>query len=362
MIVEKIKEEVDAIEDTKLKEKVEEELEKMQVESGESVGVLAAQSIGEPGTQMTMNVFHHAGISDMDVTLGLPRIIEIFDARKTPSTPTMVVYLKEEYERDEEKVKQIAANLLEITLKELTKNVNIDLLHFKIIVYLDDEKLKSYHITIDEIIESLTRKIKATEYEKNEKELSLIIKPSTELDVRNIYKFKGKLLDTYVRGIRGIKQVLPVRYGKGFVIKTGGTNLKRIIKIEEIDENRTVSNDVWEIMSVLGIEAARNAIINEVLSTLEEQGLSVNMRHIMLVADTMTHLGMIKGTTRYGLVGSKASALARANFEIPITNLFNAAVDNEVDYLRGIIENVMINQPAPVGTGLPLLKVKRDKK
>jgi DNA-directed RNA polymerase subunit A" len=334
--------------------------EDLRVEKGESVGVIAAQSIGEPGTQMTMNVFHHAGVSEMIVTLGLPRIIEIFDARKKPSTPTMMIYLKPEFEKDEKAVRSVAARLLEINLSDLSKIVNIDLLHFQLVVKLDEDKLESYDISADEIVENLSKRVKNASFEK--KDTSIMVKPGSDLSVSNIYKFRAKLLSTYIRGVKNIEQVLPVRYGSGYVIKTSGTNLSKVLKIPEVDETRTVSNDIWEICDVLGIDAAREAIINEAVSTLEEQGLNVDIRHIMLVADQMTSIGEITGITRYGVVGNKSSPFARASFETPINHLFAAAVHNEVDNLRGVIENVMINQPAPIGTGLPKLMVKPAKK
>ncbi len=329
----------------------------LHVETGESVGVIAAQSIGEPGTQMTMNIFHHAGISEMTITQGLPRVIEIFDARKTPSTPSMEVYLKTEFEKDEKVVRAVAARLIEINLKDLVKNVSIDLVNFKIIINFDEDKMSSYDISSEEIVDNLSKRVKGAEFERNGN--SVTVKSGADLTVANIYKFRAKLLATYVRGVKGIEQVLPVRKGSGYVIKTSGTNLKRIMKIPEVDENRTTTNDIWEIYDTLGIDAAREAIINEVLATLEAQGLRVDERHVMLVADLMTSTSTIKGITRYGIVGDKSSPLARASFETPINHLFGAAVHSEVDELRGVVENIMINQPAPIGTGLPKLIVEK---
>lgn len=357
----KLESELDSVKDKKkVTDYVLEKISNMLMEDGESVGVVTAQSIGEPGTQMTMNVFHHAGVSDMNVTLGLPRIIEIFDARKEPSTPTMTIYLKEEVEADEQIVRAVAARLLEINVEDLIKFVNIDLLNFRVELEFDDEKLNSYDITIDEILESLKSKIKKCEHEKVS-DNKITLSPSDTPDVANIYKFKAKVLITYVRGVKGIKQVLPIRSGKGFLIKTSGTNLKKVLKIQEVDVVRTVSNDIWEIFDVLGIDAAREAIIREVVSTMEEQGLGVDIRHVMLVADIMTYSGVIRGVTRYGIVGRKSSPLARASFETPINHLFEAAVQNKRDPLRGVIENIMINQPAPIGTGIPKLVIEKDK-
>ena len=134
--------------------------------------------------------------------------------------------------------------------------------------------------------------------------------------------------------------------------------MKDILELPEVDASRTFSNDINEIYHVLGIEAARQAIINEVYKVIESQGLNINIRHIMLVADTMCATGIIKGITRYGVVSEKASVLARASFETPIKHLINAALEGEVDNLTSVVENVMINQPVPLGTGLPGLVTK----
>ena len=270
----------------------------------------------------------------------------------------MVIYLKPEFEADESIARKVAARLIEITLDDLIKYVTIDLLNFKINFELDEEKLGSYDITAQEVLESLQQRVKKIEAELAG-ESTICISAETNIDVTDVYKFKAKVLQTYVRGVKGISQVLPIRSGRGFVIKTSGTNLKKVVKIPEVDETRTHSNHIWEMYDVLGIDAAREAIIREVVSTMEEQGLGVDIRHIMLVADLMTYTGEIRGITRYGIVGRKSSPLARASFETPIVHLFDAATHNKVDMLRGVIENIMINQPAPIGTGLPELVAKK---
>ena len=119
-----------------------------------------------------------------------------------------------------------------------------------------------------------------------------------------------------------------------------------------------MTNNIVEINAVLGIEAAREAIILEVLKVLEAQGLDIDIRHILLVADTMTTSGSVKGVTRYGVVSEKASVLARASFETPLRHVMNAALSGEEDFLDSVVENVMLNQAVPIGTGLPGLITK----
>ena len=133
------------------------------------------------------------------------------------------------------------------------------------------------------------------------------------------------------------------------------------MKLDFVDETRVISNDILEIHDVLGIEACRQAIINEVLKVLDTQGLNVNIRHIMLVADTMCSSGSPLGITRYGIVNDKVSVLARASFETPLRHIFKASICGQVDSLHSVVENVMLNQPVQTGTGIPKLVIKENK-
>jgi len=135
------------------------------------------------------------------------------------------------------------------------------------------------------------------------------------------------------------------------VVYTQGSALKKVIHFDGVDASRTKTNNINEISEVLGIEAARNAIINEALDTLSEQGLTVDIRHIMLVADMMSIDGEVKQIGRHGISGEKASVLSRAAFEVTVNHLLEAAVAGEVDELTGVTENVIVGQPIQLGTG-----------
>jgi DNA-directed RNA polymerase subunit A" len=152
--------------------------------------------------------------------------------------------------------------------------------------------------------------------------------------------------------------VLPVKRDEEFLIVTAGSNYKNILKVPGVDTSRTVTNNLYEIESTLGIEAARQAVINEIAKVLDNQGIELDLRHVMLAADTMTMSGKVLGISRYGIVKEKPSVLARASFETPLKHIFNAATSGEIDYLNSVIENVMINQPVPLGTGMPKLIVR----
>ncbi|GIU69937.1 MAG: DNA-directed RNA polymerase subunit A'' [Candidatus Woesearchaeota archaeon] len=355
------------VSDTKLKkifEAVYEEYINSLAEPGESVGLVAAESIGEPSTQMTLNTFHFAGVSEMNVTTGLPRIIEVLDGRADISTKMMHIYLKKPYSEGKD-IKKIAESIKETTLKEYIKEISIDVAESQMTVILDEVKLDRINMKVSQIIKNLEKTFSKGYTFKPSKEaenILLIKSTSKEDDLNNIYKLKEKLQDVYINGIKGIHQVLPVKKGDEYIIVTSGSNLKDIFKLEFVNPDKTITNDIFEIEQVLGIEAARNAIISEVAKVIDEQGLNVDLRHILLIADIMTTSGTVLGVNRYGIVKEKPSVLARASFETPIKHIINASINGEVDNLRSVIENVMINQIVPVGTGIPKLIVKPVKK
>ena len=341
---------------TEILEKCVFDYESSQVEAGESVGIISAESIGEQGTQMTLNTFHFAGVAEMSVTTGLPRIIEIADGRKTLSTPSMEIHLLEPY-KSGKGIREYAASIKESTLTDYAKNFIINIAEGLVEVELASDKLKLAGLDVDKLL-ALTKKGFKTHTSKIIDGKIVVKAKSKENDIVGVYKLKDKLEAMYVSGIKGITQVLPVKRDDEFVVVTAGTNLKDVLKYEGVDIFNTVTNDFYEIEKLFGIEAARQSIINEMKQVVESQGLDVDIRHIMLVADIMTVGGTVKGVTRYGVVSEKSSVLARASFETPIKHLINAALVGEDDKLTSIVENVMLNQPIPVGTGLPGLKMK----
>ncbi len=333
---------------------------KMLVQPGESVGLVAAESIGEPGTQMTLNTFHFAGVAEMNVTMGLPRIIEILDGKKNISTPMTEIYLKKPYNQGKD-IKKLALSIKETTLKEIVSEFVVDIAESKIDIKFDEKKMQEISIDYPEIQKSIKANFKELALSKKGDVITLKLNEK-EKELNQLFKTKEKIKEIYVQGIKGITQVLPIKKGDEFLIITAGTNLKKILELDFVDKTRTISNSVFEIASILGVEAARQVIINEVYKVIENQGLNVDIRHLMLVADTMCATGTIKGVTRYGVVKEKSSVLARASFETPIKHIFNASLIGEIDNLNSVVENVMLNQPVPVGTGLPglITKVKRS--
>ncbi|MBX4212606.1 hypothetical protein KW787_04100, partial [Candidatus Pacearchaeota archaeon] len=321
------------------------------VSPGEAIGVITAQSFGEASTQMVLNVFHHAGVAEMQITLGLPRLIEILDARKQPSTPQMEIGLDKEYNNDKD-AKTIAEKVREVTLKEIASEIKIDFASKKIEITLDQKALKSVHAGSQKIIERLNEK--GFSAKGNDTKITIL---ASELDFKAIYKLKEKLKSTIISGIKGISQVVVANRGKDFIILTAGSNLKEILEVKGVDRTKVTSNDIHDVSNVLGIEAARQTIINEIHHVIDSQGLDINDRHLKLVADAMTSSGVVKGVTRMGIISDKASILARATFETPDKQFINATIQGARDELNSVIENILLNQPIPVGTGLPGLLV-----
>lgn len=334
--------------------------EDSKVHAGECIGLIAAQSIGEPGTQMVLNTFHLAGVAEMNVTMGLPRVIEILDATKSISTPMMEVYLKEPYCKGED-IKKIAMQIKEIKVEDVAKEFSINIADFTITITFDEDKIKLLDLTMSKVSKSLAKLSKTSDAKADGNNIVMKLNSKGE-SVNTLYKFKEKIKQTSISGVKGIKQILPVKRGEEYIILTAGSNMKTILALEYVDAYRTTTNDINEISNVLGIEAARQSIINEVMKVIDSQGLKVDIRHIMLVADTMCVSGNVKGITRYGVVSEKSSVLARASFETPLKHIIRASIVGEEDKLTSVIENVMLNQPVPIGTGLPSLRTKIGKK
>ena len=268
----------------KIREKVIEKYERSKIEPGEAIGVVTAQSFGEPATQAILRSFHFAGISELQLTLGLPRLIEILDAKRKPSTPSMTIYLREPYNKDKEKVEELAKKIKETRLEDLAENIVIDFLNKEIEITVDEKKIKDEKIQLEKICSAVKRHIKNADVKEHNNKIKIILKK--EMGLKELYMLKEKIKKIIIKGVKGITYVLPVfdeNIGE-YVIKTFGSNLQEVLKIPEVDETRTYTNDIHEIERVLGIEAAREAIVREIISVLEEQGLSIDIRYILLLS------------------------------------------------------------------------------
>ncbi|NOX71251.1 MAG: DNA-directed RNA polymerase subunit A'' [Candidatus Micrarchaeota archaeon] len=329
----------------KLKERILEEYKKRLYYPEEPVGIITAQSLSEPATQMTMRTYHFAGTAGIQVTLGLPRLLEIFDAKKEPETPTMTIYIDKKYQ-NEAKITKIAGMIKEVKLKDVVTTSVMDILNLVIKFKLNKEKLSDLGIEMKKI----PSKVKLKNIDMSIERDTLIV--TAKKENTNIHKLRYKILESHVSGIKNISQVIVTKNENAeWVISTLGSNLKKVCEIEGVDPTRTTTNNIFEIYNVFGVEAARNAIIKEAMHTIEEQGLGVDIRYVMLLADLMTYKGTIMGIGRYGIAGNKPSVLARASFEETKKHLVEAAIKGIKDTLEGSVENIIMNKVAPMGTG-----------
>ena len=331
---------------------------KAKVEPGQAVGIVTAQSIGEPGTQMTLRTFHFAGIRERNVTLGLPRLIELVDARKKPVTPTMDIYLDEESKNSREKAIMIARNVLQTKVSALISDVDTDY-STEIKINLNANKLRDRGCTATDVEDVLSsnKKFKIEAHGD-----FLVLKLVEQSDAPTAIMIRNKVLNTTVKGVPDVERVTLVQKEDEWVIQTTGSNLPKILAVKGIDKKNVRTNNVFEIAGTLGIEAARSALINELVSTLEDQGLEVDVRYIMLVSDLMCSRGYMQQIGRHGIAGTKNSVLARAAFEITVPTIAHAALGGEVERLKGVTENVIVGSNIPIGSGTVDLYMQVSKK
>jgi len=361
MLPKKILDEIESVsEELKLdeekKEKLIEEVKRVYLNSrfepGEAIGILAAQSISEPATQLTMRTYHLAGAAGVKVTFGLPRLVEIFDAKRNIETPMMTIYLKKEFNTKED-AEKLAFKIVEKRVLDLADSISIDIGENSVILKLNDSrKVGKVEKAISEFL--------SKKAEVKVRDNSIVIHPKEEIEFPELQKMKEEIGNLVVEGIGGIRAAIVRKEGENWIVQTIGSNLREILKLSEVDEFKTISNDIYEVYEVLGIEAARNVIIKEAYKTMQEQGLDVDIRYLLLLADVMTWSGEISSIGRYGVAGAKASVLSRAAFEETIKHLIRASIRNEVDEFKGLFENVMVGQPAPVGTGMFELLVRGE--
>jgi len=309
-------------------------------------------------THNTMNTFHYAGVAEIDVTQGLPRLIELVDARKEPDTPMMTVYLDDEYAEDRENAREVVW-ALEATKILALGDVSTNVADMVVRIDLNEETLLERWPTADaaepvaaEIAETIED---ALGVDTRHQGMAIEFGPS-EPSYRELLQLVEQLREIVFKGIEDISRVVirkdETDDGDEFVLYTEGSAFGDVLPIEGVDASRSTCNNIHEIRAELGIEAARERLIDETKNTLEEQGLGdVNVRHLMLVADIMTNEGTIESIGRHGISGSKDSVLARAAFEVTVNHLLAAAIHGESDDLNGIIENVIVGKPVSVGTG-----------
>jgi len=385
---------------------------------GEMVGVLAAQSIGEPATQMTLNTFHFTGVSAKNVTLGVPRLKEILNVSQTIRTPSMTVYQLPENAGDKEAAKLLRSRVQHTNLRSVAETCelwydpdiqstiipeDLDMVESYFIIPEDTDQDLAAHskwllrITLSRAklldkglnIQDVAAKIKST----YGKDLSVIFSDinadeqivrirlvqnygKDEDDERKeddevLRRFLNEMLDHLTfHGVPGVSRAFIDQKSRAiiaednsvfmaksdprcneYVLETSGSSFAKVLTIEGVDTSRTYTNRFTEVFEVLGIEATRAAIMRELTQVLSFDGSYVNARHLGILCDVMTARGYVMAVTRHGINKSDTGALMRCSFEQTVEILLEAAAAGELDDCRGVSENLILGQVAPVGTG-----------
>lgn len=318
------------------------------VEPGEAVGIIAAQSLGEPGTQLTLRTKHFAGSAEVSVGSGIQRMEEIVDGRSKAKYPTMTIYLSNEIKKDKAKVEKFAKSLIDVRVSDITI-IKENFEELKFYLEIDTQKVKELNLEMDEIIDLLKKGLKDLKSRQQDNKVHFSIEKKSE--IIKVRKDLLKLNKEKVHGVKGIEKILLVQENDEWIVKTSGSNLKAVLKLENVNQERVFTNDILETSKVLGIEAGRQLIVQELKKVLDDNGIAVDVRHIMLLADLMTYNGDIKGIVRTGITKLKSSPFARAAFEETTKHLLDAAFKGEKETLTGVVENLIVGQPVKVGTG-----------
>ncbi|KAF6257604.1 hypothetical protein COO60DRAFT_1622218 [Scenedesmus sp. NREL 46B-D3] len=370
---------------------------------GEAIGTVAAQSIGEPTTQMTLNTFHFAGVSAKNVTLGVPRLTEIINLAKNIKTPSLTVCLLGQASRDRDAAKEVQCQLEYTTMRHIiarseiwydppqmdanVTNVEDDIAlledYFAVEDVYQPERLTPWllrlvlddRLTVDKHI--TMGMIQARIHEEYEGLLDVIVSDDnaqskvvrlriavTEETLKKLDA--GYLRDMQLQGVQRINKVFlrlqkslfpdpaasnGYRQEDEWVLDTEGVNLMGVLPQPNVDASRTMSNDLIEIIQDLGVEACRQALLRELRNVIEFDGSYVNYRHLAILCDVMTCRGHLMAITRHGINRTEASPLAQCSFEETVDILLRAAQYAEKDKLTGVSENIMLGQLCPLGTG-----------
>lgn len=369
------------------------------VEPGEMVGTLAASSIGEPTTQLTLNTFHLAGVGEKNVSQGVPRIKELFDARTNSNFQLTYLYIVPSHNKDESFVQQLAASIPLTSMTDIT--VTSDILYepsFEIAAvdhpedaflvqtyssfYPEPEAMSSYVIRI-ELNKPLLQSKNLGIYEVRLKFEALFPNPKyyyithsepaspiwvfrirllriptfsqNRLEAEkavcyNFWKYTGRNL--LVCGVPNITSATVLKDKEEFYIRLAGLNLRELWQLEGVDWTRSYSNNMFETLEVLGIETVAVLLVKEITSVLSFDGGRIDPRHIILVANVMTHSGKIMALNRHGLnhkVG--INPLVKCTFEETVDILYNATKQADKFAITGVSDALMCGTAIRGGTG-----------
>lgn len=350
-------------------------------EPGTPCGAIAAQSVGEPSTQMTLRTFHFAGVASMSITQGVPRLVEIVNANANISTPVITVPVTAAARGEDEEAQRqrgaaaYAAALHEACLevkghveKVCLKDIALEMVEvmtsgsYQLQIRLNLPLIKAMHLPIDvntvrrSILYFAGRPLSPLRMLKEDNiqvisQDALVIYPYMRATTQLLFSVKQLLTilpEMVVGGINGVNRVMVTDDHKQLLVE--GTDLRAVMALPYVDGVRCRCNHVSVIEKTLGIEAARQTIVEEIQSIMKAYSLSIDIRHVYLLADVMTNRGTVLGITRYGLQKMNNSVLTMASFERTTEHLYNAAVLQRKDRNLSVSDSIIIGKPIAIGT------------
>lgn len=377
----------------KLKSELERYYHSSMIHAGESVGILAAQSLGEKGTQTTLNTFHKAGASEKTVVAGVPRFWEILNATRSPKAASCNIHFTSGNSSIQELRKTIGHSMVEFSLEKLAREMNICIDKqpeewyevFKIMynnnfeqfqhcicIKLKKEILYEYGITLEfiaNIIEKQFDDVKCVFSPLYIGEIHVYVDTRSIEVPDNISAFIAPenshlvyledivlpvLEKLHICGIPGISNIFfTTDQHQKWIVETDGSNFSQILALENVDKTKTMTNNMWEVYETLGVEAARQFLIEEFLNIMS----GIHVAHIKLLVDRMTYAGSISSISRYSMRSEGSGVLAKASFEESFENLLNAAANGERESTNGVSASIICGKLAKFGTGICELKI-----
>ncbi len=332
------------------------------MEAGEAVGIIAAQSIGETNTQMTLNTFHTAGLLKTQVVSGVPRLLEILFTAKSKGLHTCFVRVQQGHDAENVARQIVCRTFGQLMVSETSYcagaeptwekwycdffGATLQCPH-KIYIILDKEELFRARITFEDlstVLKTVDGVIDVYYSPLFIGELAIICE--TESSVKDIVKQLPKL---HVKGIKKLEGAMCLQ--DGFIQTEGGSNLEAILRLEGVDGRETYTNNFWEIYEIWGIEAVREMLRADLVAIMP----NLSHAHIDLILDRMTVSGRLKSLTRYTRKYEKASAISKATFEETLLNFTRAALCAETDSIQGSSASIMVADLVKVGSGMVTL-------
>ncbi len=363
---------------TEFKNEVEKKYTKSLIQPGESVGILCAQSIGEMNTQMTLNSFHHAGISEAAMTSGIAKFQELLSATRNPKIVNNTVYFIRRPQSLEALLECLNGTAIKcFILKDLCNDIEIEDLGSngdrvpRLQITLDWRTLYENQIYPRDIITKIKREIPDIAINITS-DMHLYVEYTGNIELPQIseetpsYIEEGNknhifltdvliptLFDTHIVGVPNIKEVFIEKHNEEWLIRTVGSNYQKVLSLGGVDANRTVSNNIWDIYGVLGIEAARQGLIEEFNSIMGK----INESHTQILVDRMTYAGHVCSISRYTLKNERSSVMGKASFEESLENFLQASIAGSKENGCGNSASIVCGKKTRAGTGFMSLKV-----